>query len=64
MRAVFDDAQVQHNNMVTSVYHPTIGDIKTVGPAVKFSDSNNNVRGPPPTLGQHTDFVLQVSTDN
>ena len=31
-----------------------------VGPAVSFSHSLNDIRGPPPTLGQHTDTVLQV----
>ena len=60
MRSVFMDAQVQHNDLVRTVQHPTMGDVRVVGPAVSFSDSHNDIRSPPPTLGQHTDMVLQV----
>jgi len=59
MRGVFNDEQVQHNELDRSVQHPTIGPMRVVGPAVKYSQSYNDVRGPPPTLGQHTDSVLQ-----
>lgn len=37
------------------------GDVLTVndaGPAVEFSDGMNQVRSPPPLLGEHTDEVL------
>ena len=64
MRGVFNDEQVQHNELDRSVQHPTIGPMRVVGPAVKYSQSYNDVRGPPPTLGQHTDSVLQVSCYN
>ena len=40
--------------------HRTQGEVGVVGPAVSFSHSLNDIRGPPPTLGQHTDSVLQV----
>ena len=60
MKSVFSNAQVQHNDLVRTVQHPTIGDMRVVGPAVRFSDSHNDIRSPPPTLGQHTDMVLQV----
>ena len=30
---------------------------------IRFSQSHNDIRGPPPTLGQHTDAVLQVRDD-
>ena len=40
--------------------HRTRGEVGVVGPAVRFSASLNDIRGPPPTLGQHTDTVLQV----
>ena len=33
--------------------HSTVGPVRCVGPAVKFSLAENRVRGPPPTLGQH-----------
>ena len=39
--------------------HSTLGQIKQVGPAVRFSGSSNRMRSPPPTLGAHTDAVLK-----
>lgn len=44
--------------MITEVEHPTCGPIKLVSPPVKFSDTQPSIRGPPPTLGQHTTEVL------
>jgi succinate---hydroxymethylglutarate CoA-transferase len=33
--------------------------MKLVNTPVKYSDSQPSIRTPPPTLGQHTDEVLQ-----
>ena len=52
--------QVRHNGLQRTVQHSTRGEVGVVGPAVRFSHSLNDIRGPPPTLGQHTDSVLQV----
>ena len=52
--------QVRHNGLQRTVEHSTRGEVGVVGPAVRFSHSLNDIRGPPPTLGQHTDTVLQV----
>ena len=60
MAEVFADPQVQHSQLAQYVEHPTVGRVGLVAPAVTFSSSQNQVRGPPPTLGQHTDTVLQV----
>lgn len=46
-------------NMVTEVDHPACGPIKLVNTPVKYSYSKPSIRSPPPTLGQHTDEVLQ-----
>ena len=59
MREVFADPQVQHSQLAQYVDHPTVGRVGVVGPAVQFSASRNEVRGPPPSLGQHTSQVLQ-----
>ena len=59
MAEVFADPQVQHSQLAQYVDHPGVGRVGLVGPAVTFSASENQVRGPPPTLGQHTDLVLQ-----
>lgn len=45
-------------NMVTTVQHPTVGEIKLVNTPVKWSESKPGVRTPPPTLGQHTEEVM------
>ena len=59
MSEVFEDPQVLHNGLKQSIEHPTIGQISTVGPAVKYSVAENIIRSPPPTLGQHSEKVLQ-----
>jgi len=60
MSEVFEEPQVQHLGLHQRVSHPGLGhDVSVVGPAVKFSGSENRVRGPPPVLGQHTDQVLR-----
>jgi len=58
MSKVFEDPQVLHNGLKETLEHPTIGSIGIVGPAVKYTRAENKIRGPPPTLGQHSDEVL------
>ncbi len=53
------DPQVLHRNMVEEVDHPTAGRVKLTGLPVKFSETPAEIRLPPPTLGLHTDEVLQ-----
>jgi crotonobetainyl-CoA:carnitine CoA-transferase CaiB-like acyl-CoA transferase len=56
--AVVADPQVQHNDILLSTRHPTVGDIRLVGQPVKLSDTPARVRYPPPLVGEHTDEVL------
>ena len=60
MEQVFSDAQVRHNEMVRTVEHSSLGPVSVVAPAVRYSHSVNEVRGPPPTLGQHTETIVKV----
>jgi succinate--hydroxymethylglutarate CoA-transferase len=46
-------------NMVTEVEHPACGPMKLVNTPVKYSFSKPSIRTPPPTLGQHTNEVLE-----
>ncbi|KAI8813850.1 putative l-carnitine dehydratase/alpha-methylacyl-CoA racemase [Cladochytrium replicatum] len=55
----FEHPQVIHRQMIQTVSHPTVGDIKLVGPPVKYSDTPPSIRLPPPTLGQHTESILE-----
>ncbi|XP_046569855.1 succinate--hydroxymethylglutarate CoA-transferase-like [Haliotis rubra] len=59
MQEVFSDPQVVHNGMIQEVQHPTAGTIRFPGPAVRYSLSQTVMPRPPPTLGQHTQEVLQ-----
>lgn len=59
MQQAFSDEQVKYNGTVCSMDHSTVGAIKVVGPAVKFSESANYCRFPPPTLGEHTRHILK-----
>jgi crotonobetainyl-CoA:carnitine CoA-transferase CaiB-like acyl-CoA transferase len=54
----FADPQVLHREMVIEVEHPTLGRIKQVGIAPKFSDTPGRVRSLSPLPGEHTDEVL------
>jgi crotonobetainyl-CoA:carnitine CoA-transferase CaiB-like acyl-CoA transferase len=55
----FQDPQVLHRDMVHEIDHATAGRIKLTGLPVKFGDTPAEIRIPPPTLGQHTDEVLE-----
>lgn len=45
--------------MVKEVDHPACGPIKLVNTPVKWSASSPGIRWAPPTLGQHTDEILE-----
>lgn len=45
--------------MITEVEHSACGPIKLVNTPVKYSYSKPSIRSAPPTLGEHTDEVLQ-----
>jgi len=55
----FADSQTQAREMIATVEHPTVGDLKLVGFPYKFSGTPATVRRPPPTLGEHTDEILR-----
>jgi len=46
-------------DMVREVDHPACGPMKLVNTPVKYSHSKPSIRTPPPTLGQHTNEVLE-----
>ena len=55
---VFDDPQVRHRGMKIAMEHPA-GEAPLIGSPLKLSDTPVSYRRPPPTLGQHTDEVLE-----
>ncbi|XP_060552184.1 succinate--hydroxymethylglutarate CoA-transferase-like, partial [Ruditapes philippinarum] len=58
MQQVFSDPQVLHNCMIQEMDHPTAGDIRVAGPAVKFGATGTVLNHVPPLLGEHTREVL------
>jgi crotonobetainyl-CoA:carnitine CoA-transferase CaiB-like acyl-CoA transferase len=59
LEELFDDPQLEARDMIARVEHATIGRLRTLGVNVKLSATPGAVRTGPPTLGQHTDAVLQ-----
>ncbi|MFB6296316.1 MAG: CaiB/BaiF CoA transferase family protein [Halobacteriales archaeon] len=56
---VEDNPQVQHNDMIIEIDHPEVGSYKTVGFPVEMSETEETVRYPPPSVGEHTEEVLE-----
>ena len=61
IKDVFDDPQIQHREMEISMPHPLSGkgDVSLIGSPVKMSATPVSYRHAPPTLGQHTDEILE-----
>lgn len=59
LREVFADPQLVARDMVVPMRHAAAGDIRVLGTPIKLSDTPAVLRAAPPTLGQHTDAVLQ-----
>ena len=55
---VFDDPQVLHRGMKISMEHPANA-VPLIGSPLKLSETPVSFRRPPPTLGQHTEEVLE-----
>lgn len=58
IREMHADPQAIDRDMVPTLHHATAGDVQAIGLAVKFTETPGGVRGPAPTLGQHTDEIL------
>ena len=52
------DPHTLARDMVRTVKHPTVGDLKMVGIPFRFSGTPGAIRRAPPLLGQHTEEVL------
>lgn len=52
------DPQVRHNNMIVELEHEEVGSFEATGVPVRMSNVDLEFEGPP-SLGQHTEEVLQ-----
>lgn len=57
-KEVFNEPQVQAVEMVAELNHPVAGNMKTTGLPFKLAKTPCRIKGPAPTLGQHTDEIL------
>jgi crotonobetainyl-CoA:carnitine CoA-transferase CaiB-like acyl-CoA transferase len=59
LKEVFTDPQLDARQMIAQAEHATLGAIRLLGLPIKLSQTPGSIRTAPPTLGQHTDAVLQ-----
>jgi crotonobetainyl-CoA:carnitine CoA-transferase CaiB-like acyl-CoA transferase len=59
LEQVYDDPHVRARGMVVELDHPVAGPVRQIGIPVKLSGTPGRIARPPPTLGQHTDEVLE-----
>jgi crotonobetainyl-CoA:carnitine CoA-transferase CaiB-like acyl-CoA transferase len=55
---VVQDPQILHNEMLVTLDHARLGQVKVTGVPIKMRGTPGRVRLPPPLLGQHTAEVL------
>ncbi len=55
---VFAEPQVEVRNMRIKMEHPTIGKLPLIGSPLKFSETPVEYKLPPPTMGQHTEQIM------
>jgi len=53
------DPHVAARGMITTVTHPTAGELRLPSVPIRFSRSTADVRLPPPLLGEHTTSLLE-----
>ena len=59
MSDILESDLAEARKAVQEIDHPTVGKIRTLGVPIKLSDSPGEIRLPPPTLGEHTEEILQ-----
>jgi crotonobetainyl-CoA:carnitine CoA-transferase CaiB-like acyl-CoA transferase len=53
------DPQVLHRRMIVDIQHPTLGNVREVGIAIKLSDTPGTIRSAAPSPGENTEAVLK-----
>ena len=58
VQEMLDDEQVKANDMVVEVQHSAAGKIRMAGPMVKMSETPLQINSASPSLGEHTELIL------
>lgn len=53
-----EDPQVRHLGLIASYRHPTAGEVRVVGPAVRLGETPAAIDRPAPLVGQHSREIL------
>lgn len=53
------DPQVEARQMVQEIEHPTLGPVKQLGPVAKLARTPASIHVAPPSLGEHTNEILE-----
>lgn len=56
---LMEDEHVQSTNMIISVHHSKVGEIKMPNNPIQLSDTPGSIRTPPPMLGEHSEDILE-----
>jgi crotonobetainyl-CoA:carnitine CoA-transferase CaiB-like acyl-CoA transferase len=56
---VIEDPQVQSNEMLKTIDHPTLGELTVTGTPIRMSETPPEIRRHPPLAGEHTEEVLE-----
>ena len=56
---VFENPANRHRGMLLELQHPTMGNVRQIGPAIKFSDTPFQFRNFAPVLGEQTEQILR-----
>ena len=54
-----EDPQIKHNKMLVEYDHPAIGNVKTTGFPVSFSETPQQIYNPSPLLNEHAEEILK-----
>ena len=58
MKEALDEPEVKRRGMLKTYKHARVGDVPLIGSNYRFSDTPVDDTRPPPSLGEHTDSVL------
>ena len=57
-RELLSDPQIAANELIVETDHPVVGPVRQTRPAARFSGTPAEIRGPAPTVGEHTRELL------
>ena len=59
MEETLEDSQLQAREMIQTIAHPELGNMKQIGNPIKLSESPKETSLPAPKRGEHTELILR-----